>query len=58
MIRDALMQSLVAGLGVGTQSYRPCVLFINGEFWESTIYGKPLMNILSGITTTWTLMKL
>ncbi|NLW02224.1 MAG: hypothetical protein GX027_03040 [Clostridiaceae bacterium] len=33
MIRDALMQSLVAGLGVDTQSYRPCVLFINGEFW-------------------------
>ena len=27
------MQSLVAGLGVDTQSYRPCVLFINGEFW-------------------------
>lgn len=33
MMRDALMQSLVAGLGVDTQSYRPAVVFINGEFW-------------------------
>jgi len=33
MMRDALMQSLVEGLGVDTQGYRPCVMFINGEFW-------------------------
>lgn len=33
LFRDAMMQSLVEGLGVDTQSYRPAVLFINGEFW-------------------------
>ena len=33
MMRDALMQSLVEGLGVDTQAYRPCIVFINGEFW-------------------------
>ena len=33
LFRDAMMQSLVAGLGVDTQSYKPCILFINGEFW-------------------------
>lgn len=33
LIRDALMQSLVTGLGLDTQAYRPAVVFINGEFW-------------------------
>ncbi|HWT75642.1 MAG TPA: CotH kinase family protein [Mobilitalea sp.] len=33
LFRDALMQSLVSDLNVDTQAYRPCVAFVNGEFW-------------------------
>lgn len=33
LMRDALMQSLSAGLQVDTQASRPCVAFVNGEFW-------------------------
>ena len=33
MFRDALMQSLIKGLNVETQAYRPSVVFLNGEFW-------------------------
>jgi hypothetical protein len=32
-IRDAMMQKLVSHLSFDTQSYRPSILFINGEFW-------------------------
>lgn len=33
LFRDALMQNLVSDLNVDTQAARPCVAFINGEFW-------------------------
>ncbi|MDR3314852.1 MAG: CotH kinase family protein [Oscillospiraceae bacterium] len=33
LFRDALMQSLVSDLQVDTQASRPCVAFVNGEFW-------------------------
>ncbi len=33
MIRDAMMQSLVSHLPFDTQSYRPAIVFLNGEFW-------------------------
>jgi len=33
MLRDAFIQSLVTGLGIGTQEYRPAVLYINGAYW-------------------------
>lgn len=32
-LRDGFMQSLVEGLGLGTQEYRPAVLYINGQYW-------------------------
>ena len=33
IIRDAVIQTLSAGLGFDTQSYRPVVVFINGDNW-------------------------
>jgi hypothetical protein len=33
IFRDAFMQYLVKDLNVGTQFFRPSVLFINGEYW-------------------------
>jgi len=33
LFRDALMQELVSDLNVDTQASRPCVSFVNGEFW-------------------------
>lgn len=33
MFRDAMMQELVKHLSFETQSYRPAILFLNGEFW-------------------------
>ncbi|HEX9252924.1 MAG TPA: CotH kinase family protein, partial [Ignavibacteriaceae bacterium] len=33
MFRDALMTSLVDGLDIDKQDYRPALLFINGEYW-------------------------
>lgn len=33
MIRDAVMQSLVSGVDLETQAYRPVILFINGKYW-------------------------
>lgn len=33
LFRDALMQSLISDLNVDTQASRPCIAFVNGEFW-------------------------
>jgi hypothetical protein len=33
MFRDALMTSLVDGIDIDKQDYRPALLFINGEYW-------------------------
>ena len=33
MFRDAMIQGLVDHLDFDTQSYRPAIVFINGEFW-------------------------
>ena len=33
LFRDALMQELVSDLNVDTQASRPCIAFVNGEFW-------------------------
>lgn len=37
MFRDALAQELAADLKLGTQSYLPCILLINGEYFG--VYG-------------------
>ena len=31
--RDSYLQSLLAGMDFATQSSRPCVVFLNGEYW-------------------------
>jgi len=33
MFRDPLMQGLVSHLNLDTLAYRPCVVFLDGEFW-------------------------
>ncbi|MBU1679065.1 MAG: CotH kinase family protein [Bacteroidetes bacterium] len=33
MMRDAFMQTLVKNTGIDYQSYKPAVLYINGEYW-------------------------
>jgi len=33
LFRDEMMHSLVSHLKIDTQSYRPCVVFLNGEYW-------------------------
>ncbi|MBE0539492.1 MAG: CotH kinase family protein [Ignavibacterium sp.] len=33
MLRDAFMTSLVDGIDIDKQNYRPAILFINGEYW-------------------------
>jgi hypothetical protein len=33
MFRDALAQSLFAHRALATQAYRPCVVYLNGEYW-------------------------
>jgi hypothetical protein len=32
-IRDAMMTRLIADTGLDYQAYRPCVVFLNGEYW-------------------------
>jgi hypothetical protein len=32
-IRDAMMTRLIAETGLDHQAYRPCVVFLNGEYW-------------------------
>ncbi|MDD3410865.1 MAG: CotH kinase family protein [Eubacteriales bacterium] len=32
-LRNLFMQSLVASRDLATESYRPCVIFLNGEYW-------------------------
>ena len=31
--RDGILQTIVSHLGFDTQAYRPCIVFINGEYW-------------------------
>jgi len=33
LFRDALMQNLVKGTHIDIQSYRPAVIYLNGEYW-------------------------
>lgn len=33
MMKGGTVQSLVSGLRFDTQAYRPCIVFINGEYW-------------------------
>ncbi|MBT6744920.1 MAG: T9SS type A sorting domain-containing protein [Flavobacteriales bacterium] len=33
MVRDSYHHQFFTGAGVETQLYKPCVLFVNGEFW-------------------------
>ena len=33
LFRDALIHELASGLNLNVQAHRPCVVFINGEFW-------------------------
>jgi len=33
MFRDGFMQTLISGLNLDTQAYRPAVVFLNGEYW-------------------------
>ncbi|NLM58904.1 MAG: dockerin [Clostridium sp.] len=33
LFRDEMMQSLVSHLKLDTQSFRPCIVFLNGEYW-------------------------
>ncbi|HEX9058871.1 MAG TPA: CotH kinase family protein, partial [Clostridia bacterium] len=33
MFRDALVQSLAEDIKLDTQAYRPCQVFLNGEYW-------------------------
>ena len=33
MFHDALLQKIVENLDIETQSYRPAIVFINGEYW-------------------------
>ena len=33
MFRDAFMTSLINGVDIDKQDYRPALLFINGEYW-------------------------
>lgn len=33
MFSDGMMQSLVESLDIDTQAFRPCVVYINGEYW-------------------------
>jgi len=33
MMRDGLMQTLVSGLDIDYQAYRPTVVYLNGEYW-------------------------
>jgi hypothetical protein len=33
LIRDALIQTLFKNSGLDIQHYRPCIVFINGEYW-------------------------
>lgn len=33
MFKDAFMQSLIGEMALDTQAYRPCIFFINGEYW-------------------------
>jgi hypothetical protein len=33
MFRDALVQRIVDHMNFDTQAYRPCIVFVNGEYW-------------------------
>lgn len=33
MFRDALVHSLASDINLDTQAYRPCIAFLNGEYW-------------------------
>jgi len=33
LFRDEMMQSLVSHLKIDTQAFRPCIVFLNGEYW-------------------------
>ncbi len=33
LLRDAMMQRLLGGLGLDGQAYRPAVLYVNGQYW-------------------------
>ncbi len=33
LMRDGMMQRLLEGMGLDTQAYRPCVVYVNGEYW-------------------------
>lgn len=33
LLRDALMQGLVAPTGLDVQAYRPAIVYLNGEYW-------------------------
>lgn len=33
--RDGFLQSLMADTNVGTQEYKMCVVFLNGEYWQT-----------------------
>lgn len=33
IFRDGMIQGLMEGTNVDLQAYRPCIVFINGEFW-------------------------
>ncbi len=53
MFMDALAQSLVRHFNVDTQTYRPAVLFLNGEFWGihniRERYDKPYLERVYGV---------
>ncbi len=33
LMRDGMMQRLLAGTGLDTQGYRPAVVYVNGDYW-------------------------
>ncbi len=33
LMRDGMMQRLLAGMGLDTQGYRPAVVYVNGDYW-------------------------
>ena len=33
MMRDALTQNVIKGIGLDAQSYQPAITFVNGEYW-------------------------
>ena len=33
MMKDGIFQRVIAGFGMGTMSYRPAIVYINGDYW-------------------------